>query len=840
MTFGQDLRAKWKGLICVSLVVAIAAFILAILGVQDEMHDNTGKNAAAIDELEEDYKAADILLGERIDATKDSADSHYEVLKVTVDANAATAQTLQDKVENGDIVTGVTKNELNVANVRTLEKVDDKIQVVQDKMDSLKAGSLNHNPVHITMVTHGHSDDGFWRDLVKPGFMQAVDDMHVFGTYYNPDDDTTVEDYKHMADEIASSAYRMVDGIAISIPDPDHAELKAAITTALDEPVPLVSLNSGLSSYDTFEAAGKYIKAHIGQDERVAGFEAGKKMGNYGVTKVKCIEHEANNKGLHERCENFCEGFRQRAGSSADCESSVHLWAKTNVEQEIQDLLEGDWDDVDGIMALGPSTADHIASALRLAAKVDDVKFATFDHTDHVLELIEDDVMEFAVDQCPYSQGYLPVVALALNAEIGTMLGAKGGGPGAPIYSGPSFIEKGMAKNKIGQDFSDISTATKQREDIFISFVTHGLGSREGFWKTVMKGARQAGLDLGIGRVEFHHPSRQARREGDVDQSYSYEKFKDLFDDSLSKNADGLAVAVTAPEVAAYMNEACTGSNSKPCVTLNSGMFDGLQDGGSFAHFGMEEFSAGAGAADQLVRSGYRKLYCIVHDNKNSGIVDRCAGAVKMFNCANDADLAHDSNDLLRGLSCADDRSDLRSEVVELLETNKVCFDMPSDWKCTDNTPGTTQDGSLDCGYNGVDCCQCTGKDGPTIAFTAEQYPKVLAKWYRTINADSETAILVTGGDMDKNVQDAIGDQEPNMAAFDCSFRALNYIVNGKIDFCVDQQPFLQGYMPVVFLTNAIQWGEKAGGGKPTFTGPAIVTSAEAPMVMLYAEMGYR
>merc|ERR1719356_164661 len=185
-----------------------------------------------------------------------------------------------------------------------------------------------------------------------------------------------------------------------------------------------------------------------------------------------------------------------------------------------------------------------------------------------------------------------------------------------------------------------------------------------------MKGVRQAGLDLGIGRVEFHHPARMSG----YTTSYDFDSFKTLFDQSVGNGADGLAIAVTSPDVADYMESVCT--NSKPCVSINSGMFDGLSKG-AFTHFGMEEFTAGAAAADKFVQDGLTELFCFVFDDTNQGIVDRCQGAVKMFTCADDSGLAYDEYDADRPISCPEDRSGNTATVVNIYESNRACNDTP-------------------------------------------------------------------------------------------------------------------------------------------------------------------
>jgi len=708
---------------------------------------------------------------------------------------------------------------------------DAQIGALESELESSKKGSLNANAVRVAMVVHGHDVDAFWTDLVKPGFDTAVKDMHVFGEWLTPFHDTQLEDWNDMGTHIKNSAYQMYDGIATSIPDPDHAGLKGGIEAALNEPVPVISINSGLEAYQNFESSDKqyHIKTHVGQDEAAAGKFAGEQMAIAGATNVACIIPEVNNDALTIRCDNYCMGFRKQLDDdSAPCVSTEFGWTTVDVEQVVKDFLtDGNGKDANGLLVVAPQAVDNVAKAV---ASIDrTIKLATFDHTDKVLQLLIDGEMEFAIDQCPFSQGYLPVVALTLNAEIGTMLGAKGSGPGAPIYSGPSPIFKEDAVLKQNMNFADMSTAAKQRGDIYICVISHGHGTRETFWATVMRGVRQGGLDLGVGRVEFHHPSRKSQG----DYSWNIDDIKALMEEC--KDADALAVTITNQEVADAIVDVC---KTKPCVTINSGMFQGLE-AGSFTHFGMEEFTAGAMSAQKFVDLGATEMHCLLYDDVNQAIVDRCAGAEAMFTCTSDDSLNYDKYDDMRALTCTEDRSGSHTASADaMLLGNIVCTEARSEWKCTDDDTDAV---SLTCPAGADNCCQCASGDDTKVVFADEHYPSALLKWYQSMPSDA--AVYLPGSNTAQHFIGAVGaDLSANtqVGSVDCSFFTLNHIVSGDIDFCVDQQPFLQGYLPVVYLTNAIQWREKAGGGQPSVTGPAIVTVKEAPMALLYAEQGYR
>lgn len=76
------------------------------------------------------------------------------------------------------------------------------------------------------------------------------------------------------------------------------------------------------------------------------------------------------------------------------------------------------------------------------------------------------------------------------------------------------------------------------------------------------------------------------------------------------------------------------------------------------------------------------------------------------------------------------------------------------------------------------------------------------------------------------------------LGTFDLSGNALKAVAAGEIEFCIDQQPYLQGYMPVVSLALQKRTGVLAAGNVPT--GPGFVTKANAEMVIDLATKGIR
>ena len=109
--------------------------------------------------------------------------------------------------------------------------------------------------------------------------------------------------------------------------------------------------------------------------------------------------------------------------------------------------------------------------------------------------------------------------------------------------------------------------------------------------------------------------------------------------------------------------------------------------------------------------------------------------------------------------------------------------------------------------------------------------------------ADSSIdAILTLNPDIAGAALDAIKAQGGNqkLATFDLSPAVLDALIAGNMLFAVDQQQYLQGYLPVVFLHLYNTNLNTVGGGQPVLTGPGFVTAENAAQVKDLAAKGTR
>ncbi|GAA3590523.1 sugar ABC transporter substrate-binding protein [Klugiella xanthotipulae] len=265
----------------------------------------------------------------------------------------------------------------------------------------------------IAVVTHGTPGDSFW-DVVKSGAEQAGEDLNVSITYQGDGDPVK------QSSLIDSAVADKVDGIVVSMANPDG--LKDSVEAAVAAGIPVVTINSGLERSAEFGAL-----THVGQSEFIAGQRTGEKLNDAGATRVACVIHEAGNSGLEERCSGVADTFN---GTISNVQVDIANIA--DAQNLITSQLLSD-PSIDAVLTLNSGLATAATQAVADAGS--DARVATFDVSSDVTDLILDKKVLFAVDQQPYSQGYLPVTFLTLLNRNGDQVGG-----GQPVYSGPGFV----------------------------------------------------------------------------------------------------------------------------------------------------------------------------------------------------------------------------------------------------------------------------------------------------------------------------------------------------------------------------------------------------------------
>lgn len=86
----------------------------------------------------------------------------------------------------------------------------------------------------------------------------------------------------------------------------------------------------------------------------------------------------------------------------------------------------------------------------------------------------------------------------------------------------------------------------------------------------------------------------------------------------------------------------------------------------------------------------------------------------------------------------------------------------------------------------------------------------------------------------------AAGRDEVKVGTFDLNAEAAQAVQDGQLQFCIDQQPYLQGYLAVTQLYLYKKNGNVIGGGKATLTGPSFVDSTNVATVLPYISSNTR
>jgi simple sugar transport system substrate-binding protein len=272
--------------------------------------------------------------------------------------------------------------------------------------------------VHIWVVTHGQASSTFW-SIVRNGVEAASRQADVQVTYRAPD----IYSVRTMRELIEDAAAAKPDGLVVSIPT---AELADPIRRAVRAGIPVVSINSGS------EIARRIgTLTHVGQPEEQAGYLAGRRLARAGAHTALCVNQEVGNDGLDRRCHGFARAMREAGGSSR----VVAIDTKDLMGSRERLRSAASRPGVDAVLTLnnqGGELAIEVAPA--------GATLATFDYSPKVLEAVRTGRMEFAVDQQPYLQGYLPIVFLAERARYGLFPAQ-----GDVVPTGPSFITSANA-----------------------------------------------------------------------------------------------------------------------------------------------------------------------------------------------------------------------------------------------------------------------------------------------------------------------------------------------------------------------------------------------------------
>ncbi|MFE1384641.1 sugar ABC transporter substrate-binding protein [Streptomyces albogriseolus] len=333
----------------------------------------------------------------------------------------------------------------------------------------------------------------------------------------------------------------------------------------------------------------------------------------------------------------------------------------------------------------------------------------------------------------PRSRRVAPFVAAAAAAAL-ALAGCSSG-------SGGKKSEEGGA---------DASAGKASTPQMTVALVTHQAPG-DTFWDIVRKGAQTAADKDNVKLIYSADPNAGNQAS--------------LVQNAIDQKVDGIAVTLAKPDALKGVIAKATAAGI-PVVGLNSGLSD-WKDLGLLEFFGQDETVAGEAFGKKLNEVGAKNAVCVVQEQGNIGLTQRCAGLEKTF-----------------------------EGKTQVLNVNGT--DMPS-VKST-ITAKLKQDSSID--------------------------------YVVTLGAPfAPTAV--------QSVEEA--GSKAKVATFDLNKELTGAVKDGDIQFAVDQQPYLQGYLAIDGLWLYKNNGNYSGGGEqPVLTGPAFVDKSNVDAVSEFAAKGTR
>jgi simple sugar transport system substrate-binding protein len=331
------------------------------------------------------------------------------------------------------------------------------------------------------------------------------------------------------------------------------------------------------------------------------------------------------------------------------------------------------------------------------------------------------------------SRKIAPAVALAAAAAL-TLAGCSSS-------SGGKKAEEGGAEASAGK-------ATTPR--MTVALVTHQAPG-DTFWDTVRKGAEAAAAKDNIKLIYSADPNAGNQAN--------------LVQNAIDQKVDGIAVTLAKPDALKGVIGKAEQAGI-PVVGLNSGLSD-WKNLNLLEFFGQDESVAGEAFGKKLNEVGAKHAVCVVQEQGNVGLTQRCDGVEKTF------------------------------------------------------------DGKLD-------TVNVNGTDMPSVKST------ITAKLKQDPSIDY---VVTLGAPFALTAVQSVGDagSKAKVATFDLNKDLIKAIKGGTIQFAVDQQPYLQGYLAVDGLWLYKNNGNYSGGGEqPVLTGPAFVDKSNVDKIAEYAAKGTR
>lgn len=289
--------------------------------------------------------------------------------------------------------------------------------------------------------------------------------------------------------------------------------------------------------------------------------------------------------------------------------------------------------------------------------------------------------------------------------------------------------------------------------NLTFGMAVHSNPAEDAFWSVVDKGAKDAAAQFGV----------TLKSGGNSDPAAQAQ----LIEDYVAAKVDGIFVSLANPDALRDAIKKATDAGI-PVITINSGV-DLYKELGALTHVGQTELVAGNGAGERFNAAGVKKVLCVIHEEANIALEQRCDGLGETF-----------TGEMERFNVATTGVRDVAGTVSAI--QNKLIAD------------------------SGIDAVMTLN---PVVGIAARD------------------AIKAAGGSQ-------------KLATFDLSPDVLTALEADEMLFAIDQQQYLQGYLPVALLYLYKTNLNTVGGGLPVLTGPGFVDKTNAAQVKDLSAKGTR
>ena len=655
-------------------------------------------------------------------------------------------------------------------------------------------------------IFHGTKYSPFWQQISLAANQTATDlnvDLEI--TLYDTfDPDQMASDILSILD-LKSNDVSKPDALIVTIPS---QIVEDAVRQVTDSGIPVFGLNSG---YRERRSAG--VLAWVAQDEYIAGSVAGKEFlskllentNEVGVGQAQSnndstlqeggeeeedvlvkgalfINTEKGNTGLESRYEGFADHLLEETGTVVEevlvtngvVDSTVFL--QTNDDNT---TYCPPWN----VVLLGSSSGTINSDILSTIMAYDifhneeecgEVLFGTFDISQPVLDdMRENDNVIFSISQQNYIQGSLPVLFATLYITTGKLPATPLVGDYGVYLSGPSVITRDNIPSTEEQNCAD---------QVFPICNSGKIGNDEtinGCQCTDRSKIKIAGVLHGVTIDSFWDIVFEAAIMASLDMGIvlDLDRFEPEDTDELLHKAmankieqvcdagvDGLFVTIPSDLVV----ESIQGCLDKGVnvLSINAGA-EIAEEMGLIHHIGQLEFNAGFAAGKRIIDSGATKIWCTNHERGTQSLHQRCDGVAVAI-------------------------------AEESISNRNIEYG-----------------GEIDVPRSSDDI------EGFKSSVEAQVYSIISED-----DSDWEDVGLVLGGPI--QIKPAIelrkDHKKVRVGTFDTNDDLFDSLKSKQFLFGINQQPFLQGYMPIPLLTY-LSYTEQRLANDVIESGPSFVLS---------------